>query len=250
MLVLSSDWQSDSEERHFRTLNQIRVDGAIANPVSDSVDLLDRFGLPIILIGSSAENFPETSSVGSDMRQAVWLGMDYLASRGHSVPSMIVGPRSRIARARFLTTVRNHCIARDIDPGQLEIENGEYTVEGGMAAMHRLLARHRIGHLSVFAANDLMALGAIMAVRSAGLRCPDDVSILGFDGIPSGAFSWPGLTTIVKPGREIGRVAVDELMARIENPERLVTRRLTCDLLERESVADLSVRRAAAHRGS
>lgn len=249
LLVLSSDWDRESEARHFRTLGQVRVDGAIVNPVSDGFDLQDRFGLPIVLIGSSAENFPENSSVGSDIRQGVWLGMDYLVDHGHSVPALIVGPPSRIARARFLTTVRDHCLSRDIDPAQLEIENGHYTTDGGKEAMRRLLARHRIGHLSVFAANDLMALGAIMAVREAGLRCPEDVSILGFDGIPSGAFSWPGLTTVVKPGREIGRVAVNELMGGIEDPGYHVSRHLSCRLLERESVSNLTRQRAASSAG-
>jgi LacI family transcriptional regulator len=171
--------------------------------------------------------------------------MDYLVNKGHPMPKLIVGPKSRIARARFVSTVRDHCIDRDIDPDRLKIEDGEYTVEGGRAAMNRLLSRNRIGHLAVFAANDLMALGAILAVRDAGLRCPEDVSILGFDGIPSGAFSWPGLTTVVKPGREIGKVAVDELTDRINNPDVLIRRHLTCQLKERDSVADLTAQRIA-----
>ena len=50
---------------------------------------------------------------------------------------------------------------------------------------------------------------AMMAVREAGLDCPRDVSILGFDGIPSGEFAWPGLTTVAKPGRNIGERAVE-----------------------------------------
>lgn len=240
LLVFSSDWDHDKEASHLKALRRARVDGAIINPVADNFDDLDRFGLPFVLIGSSAERFPETSSVGSDIAQAVRLGLDHLVAKGHSAPALILGPKSRIARARFLRSVHEHCVARDIDPSILAMEDGEYTIEGGYEAMKRLLARDRVGHLAVFAANDMMALGAMMAARDAGLNCPNDVSILGFDGIPGGAFSWPGLTTIAKPGRDIGARAVDylfdELAGRAEHGRIF----LPCALVERGSLADLS----------
>jgi LacI family transcriptional regulator len=136
--------------------------------------------------------------------------------------------------------VHDHCVERDVDPTSLPMEEGEYTVEGGRAAMARILERDRSTHISVFAANDLMALGAMMAVREAGRRCPEDVSILGFDGVPAGAFSWPGLTTIEKPARALGRRAVeclfDELAGRADHGRIY----LPCRLIERGSLADLS----------
>ena len=240
LMIFSSDWDHGLEAKHLRTLRQARVDGAIVNPVADNFDDLHRFGLPFVLIGSSAERFPETSSVGSDIAQAVRLGLDHLVSKGHLRPWLLLGPRWRIARARFLRAVHDHCVERDVDPTSLPMEEGEYTVEGGRAAMARILERDRSTHISVFGANDLMALGAMMAVREAGRRCPEDVSILGFDGVPAGAFSWPGLTTIEKPARALGRRAVeclfDELAGRADHGRIY----LPCRLIERGSLADLS----------
>jgi LacI family transcriptional regulator len=242
LLVFSSDWDHGREERHLRALRQARVDGAIINPIADSFDDLERFRLPFVLIGSSAERFPERSSVGSDIAQGVRLGLDYLVSHGHTRPTLILGPRSRIARARFLRAVYDHCLARDVDPASLHVEDGDYTVEGGRAAMQRILATRHGGHTAIFAANDLMALGAMLAVREAGLDCPRDVSILGFDGVPEGAFSWPTLTTIEKPARALGRRAVDSLFDEIAGRSDHGRIHLPCRLLERGSTAALADR--------
>jgi LacI family transcriptional regulator len=243
LLVFSSNWDHDREGRHLRALRQAHVEGAIVNPVSDNVDDFGRFGVPLVLIGSSAERFPDTPSIGSDIRQAVRLGLDHLDARGHAAPALILGPRSRLARARFLRSVHEHCLERDIDPATLPVEDADYTFEGGQAAMARLLARRPLGHLTVFCANDLMALGALLAVREAGRECPRDVSILGFDGVPAGAFSWPGLTTIEKPARELGRRSAQALFDQIAG--RPVTGRtyLPCRLIERGSLADLSAQK-------
>lgn len=240
LLVFSSDWDAGKEAGHLRALRQARVDGAIINPVADSLDGLDRFGMPFVLIGSSAESFPDTSSVGSDIAQGVRLGMETLLAHGHEAPALILGPKSKLARARFLRAVHDHCIERDFDPSILDMADSDYTVEGGRVAMEGLLhTRKKGGHLAVFCANDLMALGAILAVRDFGLRCPEDVSILGFDGIPSGAFSWPSLTTIEKDGRKIGSTTVtclfDEMAGRPEHGRVYIP----CRLIERGSLANL-----------
>jgi len=239
LLVFSSDWDHDREGSHLRALRQTHVEGAIINPVSDNVDDFGRFGVPSVLIGSSAERFPDVPSIGSDIRQAVRLGLEHLMSRGHRLPALILGPKSRLARARFLRSVHEYCLEHDVDPATLPVEDADYTFEGGHAAMQRLMARQRVGHLTVFCANDLMALGALLAAREAGRDCPSEVSILGFDGIPGGAFSWPGLTTIEKPARELGRRAAQALFDEIDGRPQDGRTYLPCRLIERGSLADL-----------
>lgn len=243
LLVFSSDWYVAKEAAHLQAIRQARVDGAIINPVADNFDSLGFFGMPLVFLGSSAERFPEISSVGSDIKQGVSLGLQMLIERGHSLPSLIMGPKSRLARIRFLHAVTDHCINQDIDPEQVIIEDADYTVEGGFQAMNRLLAiDHEVKkHRAIFAANDLMALGAMMAVRKAGLRCNEDVSILGFDGIPAGMFSMPGLTTIKKPSRQIGETAMVCLLDEIEGHSEHGRIHLPCQLVERDSVADLNL---------
>ncbi|MCZ8096678.1 MAG: LacI family DNA-binding transcriptional regulator [Burkholderiales bacterium] len=239
LLVFSSDWNGDREAMHLRALRRARVDGIIVNPVSDGDGGISRFGAPFILIGSSAELLPDTPSVGSDIRQAVRLGMDHLLTMGHDRPALVVGPPSKLARARLLRAVHDHCVAHDIDPDVLPQEEGDYTFAGGYEAMRRLMARSNGGHLAVFCANDLMALGALAAARDAGRDCPRDVSVLGFDGIPAGAYAWPSLTTVEKPAREIGRRAAELLFEELGGAAVRGRSYLPCRLVERGSVADL-----------
>ena len=239
LLVFSSDWDLVREASHLRALRHARVDGAIVNPVEDSIDDLGRFGMPVVLIGSSAERFPELSSVGSDIVQGVRLGLDYLETMGHTRPAILAGPLGRLARVRFMRAVHDYFIEQNIDPAELLIEDGEYTVESGTQAMNNLLKRSGDRPICVFVANDLMALGALLAVREAGLKCPEDVSILGFDGIPAGVFADPGLTTISKPARKIGGRAMDLLLDQVSGRvthERIV---LPCQLTDRGSLLDV-----------
>jgi len=240
LLVFSSDWDPVREANHLRALRQARVDGAIVNPVEDSIDELGRFGMPVVLIGSSAERFPELPSVGSDIAQGVRMGLEHLEKLGHVQPAILAAPVGRLARARFMRVVHDYFIERGRDPASLLIEDGEYTVESGKVAMRRILTKAGPGPICVFAANDLMALGAMLAVREAGLACPYDVSILGFDGIPAGVFSHPGLSTIAKPARGIGNRAMAVLLDQVAGRTSRGRIVLPCELVARGSLANLA----------
>jgi len=240
LLVFSSDWNPEREANHLRALRQARVDGAIVNPVENLIDDLNRFGMPVVLIGSSAERYPELPSVGSDIVQGINLGLNHLNSLGHHRPVFLLGPFGRLARVKFQRAVHDYYVSRGIDPNLLLVEQGDYTVDSGKAAMKRLLAAKTDQPICLFAANDLMALGALLAVREAGLSCPKDVSILGFDGIPAGVFSDPGLSTIAKPARGIGDRAMTLLLDQLsghESADRVV---LPCRLVPRGTLSDLS----------
>lgn len=238
LLVFNSDWDPETEANHLRAMRRARVDGAIVNPVENSIDDLGRFGTPVVVIGSGAERFPQFSSVGSDIAQGVRLGLDALLSKGHVEPALLLGPSGRLASVRFRREVFEYFAKHGMDPEKLLVEEGDYTVSSGIAATHRLLGQTTQRPLCIFAANDLMALGALLAVREAGLKCPDDVSILGFDGIPAGVFSDPGLSTVTKPARALGETAMtlvlDGLAGRQEH-QQLV---LPCQLEIRGSIGE------------
>ena len=112
------------------------------------------------------------------------------------------------------------------------MEDGEFTEEGGVAATGRLIDAG-VAFDAVFAASDLMAIGAMRALREAGRQVPDDVAVVGFDDIPAAAQAHPPLTTIRQPLYEMGRAATEMVMAavdgqaidtRLELPTSLVVR--------------------------
>ena len=101
--------------------------------------------------------------------------------------------------------------------------------------MRRLLAG-RVRPDAVFAANDMMALGAMSVIREAGLRVPDDIAIVGFDDIPMASLASPGLTTVSMPKSELGRSAAVILHQQIASSRPLALRRLlNTELVVRQS---------------
>ncbi|TIW24690.1 MAG: LacI family transcriptional regulator, partial [Mesorhizobium sp.] len=119
------------------------------------------------------------------------------------------------------------------------VVDSDYHFAGGRLAMERLLTQAP-DITAVFACNDLMAMGAITALRSRGLRVPDDMSLVGFDDIPYAVTTWPPLTTIAQPVEKIGTRAVSLLLERLGEPAAPSRREvLTPVLVERESCAPL-----------
>lgn len=234
VLIFNSDWDPAQERRHLRALTQTRVDGAIVNPVRDGLGEIEDFAMPVVLIGSSAARYPHLSSVGSDIEQGVGLALERLAAARPGPPLLLVGDAERTARERFLAAVRHHGARLGWSGAAPRVVEGHYTVDGGRAAMAAVLTTGVPS--AVFAANDLMALGALQAVRAAGLRCPEDVSIIGFDGIHAAEVAAPALTTVEKSSRMIGRRAVALLLGRIGGATETVRETLPCRLRERGSV--------------
>ena len=98
-----------------------------------------------------------------------------------------------------------------------QLEENSPSPHVGLVATKKLLAS-RQPFTALFAFNDISAMGAIRALRDAGLRVPDDVSVVGFDDIQNAAYQNPGLTTVRQPLREMGRIAAEILLRRINRP--------------------------------
>ena len=204
---------------------------------------------PVVALGSAGQNAPAMSYVRTDVDQGVQLGLGHLFARGHRRVGIILGRTGRWAYRRLLAAIRATSAAYRVDPGGLMFEEGDYLAASGEAAASRILDCAGPPVSALFAANDLMALGAMRAVRARAAGHPGRDLHRGMDGIEAGRFTQPELTTVVKPAAAMGREAVKALMSEIKGAAPRVRRTLACTLRVGGTVRTLDDRpRDAASR--
>lgn len=236
-VTVNSDWNRERELQYLRLVRRNRFDGLIINPAGVSNDELKDLHIPVVTLGGG-ENHPDFDAVGSDTEQAAQDILSYLLELGHRRIGLITG-RSRRGKAhtRYNSYVMFH--ARNHLPlDERLIYHTEFSDESGYEAMVSLL-RLDDPPTAVFAANDILAIGALKAAHALGWRVPDDISIVGMDDIYAAAVTLPPLTTVAKPKYEIGAKAAEILIQhlrgqRTANPQHI---KLPCQLVKRGTTA-------------
>jgi DNA-binding LacI/PurR family transcriptional regulator len=154
-------------------------------------------GLPVVIGGPPGEVAPSLGVVDVDNAGGARLAVEHLRTHGRRCIATIAGPQDTAAGVARLSGYRQ-ATDRDL------VEYGDFRESGGAEAMRRLLARCPDLD-AVFAASDLMALGALDVLRSAGRRVPDDVAVIGFEDAAFARHTVPALTTVHQPVEEMGR---------------------------------------------
>jgi LacI family transcriptional regulator len=213
--LCDSDHRHDLGETNLRMLVEGQILGLIV--VGDSVpeDALRSFvkqrpRVPVIVIEREYA-VPQVSTLLVDSEVGAYTATTHLAERGCRRIAMITGPSfgagsATYGRAQRFEGYRRALAAcgQTLDP-ELVVE-GNFRYESGRDAMRRLLAL-RLPPDAVFSANDMMAVGAMSAIRDAGARVPDDIALVGFDNVPITALLQPALTTMAMPLSEFGETA-------------------------------------------
>ncbi len=211
----------------------MRVEGIVIAGEPDT-DLAIPASMPVVVAGGRAA-LPRADTVANDDRAGGRMAADHLLTLGHTRLGF-VGARSAASderraglEARVVSAPSGASVAVSVQPG-------EPTEEAGSRGLGQLLDEHP-EVTAVFAANDVMALGALSELAARGLRVPEDVSVMGYDDTPLAATRYVGLTSIDDRSVEIGRGAGERLLARIADPAlpatevlvepRLVARRTT-----------------------
>jgi LacI family transcriptional regulator len=239
MLSLFSS-SADRQEVYERLVSNAYLDGVIvaSSALDDPLipDLL-RDAVPFVCIGRHPD--PRVRSVDVDNVGGARMAVEYVVSLGHRRIGALTGPLNTAHGQDRLEGYRQALAARGISAeGDLIVE-GDFTEEGGMIGMHRLLS---VQPSAVFVASDMMAVGALKAARQAGRRVPQDVSLVSFDDIPLASAIEPPLTTVRQPIRRLATLAVETLLDQIEErgsgPRRIV---LPTELVIRESCSEKEV---------
>jgi len=214
-----------------------RADGLIVfNPYSDGRYTRMPKGVPGVYAGVHTPT-EELDTISLDDKEGGRIAAQHLLSLDHRRIACLTGPITEECTRERLAGLANalgDAGARSEDCVNFE---GDWSVESGYRATQMLL---RSGHeiSAICAQNDRMAIGAIHALREAGLHVPQDVSVIGFDDIPLAAYINPPLTTIRQVPYDIGQVAARLLIERVEQPTRAVQHLLLpAKLIVRESTA-------------
>jgi LacI family transcriptional regulator len=206
--------QSDMAER----LIAQRIDGLILATASRRDGLVERCrarGLPVVLVNRASDD-AGLAAIVSDDAAGMALVVAHLASLGHRRIGHLAGPAAIstgfLRRSGFEAALQAHGL--DDDPRRIEAASA-YTRAAGAAAAEALLARcPEITALA--AANDLLALGALEALRKHGLACPRDISVTGHNDMPHVDLVDPPLTTVRIEHREMGQRAARAVLAAID----------------------------------
>jgi LacI family transcriptional regulator len=222
ILLCNADEDPEREATYLDVLVERRVDGMIV--AASTIGTRQREWLasppvPVVLVNTRSPQ-ADLPSIASDNRAGGRLAARHLLDLGHHRFGYLMPPPRNLDAPNRAAGVRDEL--RRIPAATLVIGRGAPTVAGGEVAMRQLLSA-RPCPTAVIAYNDLMAIGALRAIRRAGLDVPRDISLVGFDDVAFAAYAEPALTTVRQETAEMGRWAVTTLT------ERLAGRRRTPD---------------------
>ena len=238
LMVQPVDRKSPTIEEDIRVfLERQRPYGVVLLPPISERDslagLCREFGCRYVRMGSVKLDEAEHTVTSND-REAVRNAVTYLIGRGHTKIALIEGPEGftspRERRAGFEEAMEQAGLELD----ETLVRAGRYTFESGVDAAEDLMSADA-KPTAIFACNDEMAIGAMIACRRSGMRIPEDISIVGFDDTPLSSHVWPSLTTVHWPIKQMARTAAEKL---IGSEEEAATKDwlLPSTLVERGSV--------------
>jgi DNA-binding LacI/PurR family transcriptional regulator len=156
------------------------------------------------------------SVVKTDDYAAASLALEYLWRHRHRRIAMISGTRDSQSSRDRIKSYRDFVEAKSLKlPGEY-LQSGDYDWHSGYTSAVNLLNMKKLP-TAIFAANDLMAIGAMKAISERGLHIPDDISVIGYDDIDMASLMTPALTTVKQPKYEMGQCSVNILIDLIEN---------------------------------
>jgi DNA-binding LacI/PurR family transcriptional regulator len=176
--------------------------------------LLER-GARLVFVNGGSDEL-EVTSVGVDERAAGRIATEHLIELGHVRIGFVAGPQFAQPTREKSLGQRDALRVAGLADGL--VAHADFTVAGGRAALKELITRDGSRPTGVICSSDLMAIGVVQEAGVLGLRVPEDLSVVGFDGIAAATWTEPPLTTVEQPIDEIARTAVASLTTR--EPER------------------------------
>ncbi len=235
----SSEGDLEKEKTYLRVFIEKQVDGLIfvaAGESTRNIRQLQAEHLPLVVVDREFKNVV-ADYVVADNRRGGFLATEHLIGLGHRIIACIAGPSAATPSAERVTGYSDALKAHSIKFDAHLVQRGDFQPASGFAVTQAFLARTSKRPTAIFACNDLMALGTLAAIHKAGLRVPEDISVVGFDDIALASFTYPALTTIQQLKYEMGELAVQILIDRIKSHKNGAAQRrfLPVKLIVRET---------------
>jgi DNA-binding LacI/PurR family transcriptional regulator len=235
LLLGAGGRQARRERAALATLLEYRVDGVIlVSPRMRAADIAAAAAeVPVVMVGRQVRNI-DADFVTIDESHGTRLVLDHLVGLGHRDIAHVdggTGAGGPQRKAAFLRAMRAHRLG-----ARARVVPGDFTEEAGVAAARLLLAEPALP-TAVFAANDMVAAGLLGGFDQAGVQVPADISIVGYDNISIAHLAHVSLTTVDQPRTEMGRMALELLLDRIDNRRPNVVRLVEPTLVVRSTTA-------------
>ena len=205
---------ADQQEMYQRILRSSYLDGVIVASASLNDPLIPNLlhdGIPFVSVGRYPDE--QVHYVDVDNIGGARMAVEHLIRLGHRRIATITGPLDMIAGQDRLSGYRQALEARGVPVEEDLIVEGDFTEISGMLGMQRLLPA---SPSAVFVASDMMAVGALKALRQVDLQVPQDIALVSFDDIPIASAIEPALTTVRQPIERIASMAVEVLLSILE----------------------------------
>ena len=216
ILLASNDENALKDDAHLKTFFSRGIDGLILTPALENIsflEVMESVGIKIVIIDRALQKNPFTSVV-VDNRIGSQNLISHLISDGHKKIGTILGVSRSTINERF-NGYKDALMENGIPFREVLVTGGWSQQRGGYEAAKELF-RQDPGITAIFATNNLMTLGALFAIREMGMKCPDEVALVGFDDTSWAPIFHPPLTMVSQPIKEIGIMAANLLLKQID----------------------------------
>lgn len=217
ILIGSTNYDPERMEICVRRMIERNVEGVAVMTFGIEEPLLDELvsrNIPMVFVDAAPPN-KNVSTLAVDYHHGIREGVQHLAALGHRKLAFISGPMHQrscqLRKEAFLSAASEI----GVHPAPEWLVEANHTLEGGMLAMERILKIKELP-TAVMCSNDMTAIGALRVLARAGLRVPDDISVIGFDDIHLAEFVYPPLTTVRMARNDLARAAFGALRLHVE----------------------------------
>jgi LacI family transcriptional regulator len=239
ILVSSTNHDPKRMSHCIRRMLERKVEGVAIMTFGIEEPLLEQLAkrkVPLVFIDVGPDR-PGISVLKVDYHHGIRQAVQHLAALGHRNIAFVSGPMRLHSAQSRLAAFNKSMKECGITPDETNIVEGDHTLEGGAAAMEKLLAREELP-TAVLCSNDMTAIGVLHKLYRTGMKVPDDISVIGFDDIHISEVMMPPLTTIQMSRFEIAKAAFNALRSQADSPDEFLAKRefnIPTDLVVRES---------------